>query len=505
VTSARGGRHAWRVEASLVLLLAALTAFTIALIASPQVAPALVHGRLELAINVGALLVAGAVAGLAWGRYREGYERASLYRSSAFLVLGGLNLLIIGTMVVGLEAELGFDLADPGPFPLLLATAARGLAALLLVVAGIFAVRRAVGPLRWAWAILLGPALALIGLLVVGLLEEGPLLPWLIEPAVVKALARDPTQQLTAPLSLGLAFSNGLIAVGFFAAAGLAYLAYRRTGKEWDAILAMGLVLAAFSAVHGILHPGAYLGLVTTADLLRVSFYGVILVGLFAESREDVRALRSAHGELRRLHEADVLRATQEERSRLAREIHDGLAQDLWYAKLKQDRLAKADVDADERDALTGEVADALDSALAEARQAVMALRPADEAPFDVTLRRYVEDFGDRFGILAECRVDAAPAGVSPRAHAELLRVVQEALNNVRKHADATLVRVEGQTDANGLRLTITDNGRGFDPSEPSSGYGLISMRERAAIIGASIEIDSRPQDGTRVEIRLGP
>jgi signal transduction histidine kinase len=217
-----------------------------------------------------------------------------------------------------------------------------------------------------------------------------------------------------------------------------------------------------------------------------------------------VRGLRQAQVTIRRLHEAELVEATHEERGRLAREIHDGLAQDLWYAKLKQGRLHALLPQGSEVHNLAGEVADALDAALADARQAVMALRPTEGGAFGEVLRRYVEDFGDRFGILAECVVEAADAEPTPRAQAELLRIVQEALNNVRKHADATVVRVAARVAEGRVEITVSDNGCGFDPATvDASGYGLRSMQERARIAGASLSIDSRPSDGTRIRVSV--
>ena len=81
---------------------------------------------------------------------------------------------------------------------------------------------------------------------------------------------------------------------------------------------------------------------------------------------------------------------------------------------------------------------------------------------------------------------------------------MQEALANVRKHADATLVRVELSETGDGLELRVTDNGRGFATDQVSrAGYGLPSMEQRAAIIGGSLTIDSREQDGTRVLVQM--
>src|SRR5699024_6851582 len=147
------------------------------------------------------------------------------------------------------------------------------------------------------------------------------------------------------------------------------------------------------------------------------------------------------------------------------------------------------------------EVLTALDSALAEARQAVMAMRvdPASGTLAEV-LHSFVDDFADRFGVRAEFRSDGPLERLPPRTEAEVLRIVQEALNNVRRHADATLVRVSAERANGHLRLTVSDNGKGFDPSTVGDhSYGLRGMRERAELAGATLDIDSRPDDGTRI------
>ena len=132
---------------------------------------------------------------------------------------------------------------------------------------------------------------------------------------------------------------------------------------------------------------------------------------------------------------------------------------------------------------------DAIDSALAEARQAVMAMRedPSSASSLEEVLGAYVEDFADRFGVRAEFETDGTLQRLPPRTEAEVLRIVQEALNNVRQHADATLVRVRAERDGPISRVSVTDNGRGFDPSAvPPDGYGLRGMRERAELVGAT-------------------
>jgi signal transduction histidine kinase len=155
---------------------------------------------------------------------------------------------------------------------------------------------------------------------------------------------------------------------------------------------------------------------------------------------------------------------------------------------------------------MTGrEVLSALDTALADARQAVMALRvdlAASGSSLGEVLRTYIDDFADRYGVRAEMTVDGDVPRLSPRTEAEMLRIVQEALNNVRRHADATIVRVRLECVDNRVRVTIGDNGRGFDTgSVGPERYGLRGMRERAELVGGNLMIDSRPTDGTRVSV----
>jgi two-component system sensor histidine kinase UhpB len=117
-------------------------------------------------------------------------------------------------------------------------------------------------------------------------------------------------------------------------------------------------------------------------------------------------------------------------------------------------------------------------------------------------LTRHVEDFSDRFALRAELSADGPMPQIGPRAQAELLRIVQEAMTNARKHADATIVRVDLASDGE-LRLSVSDNGRGFRSEGAAAGFGLESMRQRAAVIGARLTVSSEPQSGTNVELVL--
>ena len=232
----------------------------------------------------------------------------------------------------------------------------------------------------------------------------------------------------------------------------------------------LALIVAAFGQVHFAIHPGTYGTLITTGDLLRVAFYGLMLVALAVESREDLRALRRANEELVHLREADLARATAEERARLAREIHDGMSQELWYAKLKQGRLLLRDrAWREEARRLASEVATAIESARPRHdRRSWPCARPKGRAsPRSSSATWRISRTGS--GSPADCAPTRLRSS-SPGAQAELLRIVQEALNNVRKHADADPGPRRDVSRNAGLRVTIADNGRGFRADEPSSG-----------------------------------
>ncbi len=497
VSRKRGWRRAS--DAAIVLLVAALAVGTIALMLLPDVAPALVDDRVDIAIITSAALIATAVAALAWGRGRVENDAAAVLRGAAFGVLALLNGVTLAVYLVGADAALGASLSDPGQLPLICAVVGRGLAALLLVLAGYASVRGPL-PLLRPGLVLVGPMLILALVMVLGVLALDRL-PAFAPLSALDALADDPTRQLvpgTAPL---LVLAQGAIAVAFLLAAGLAYRSFRASGRAGDILLGVGLLIAAFSQVHAAIHPGSYSSLVTSGDFLRLAFYAVLLVGIVVDSRADLADLRRANLEVGRLAEAELAAVTLEERARLAREIHDGLAQDLWYAKLKQGRLAQTAQFDEAGQQLSDEVGEAIDNALAEARSAVAAMRAGGEAgPLLDMLERLVEDFSDRFALQAELTVSGPEPDISPRAQAEVMRIVQEALTNARKHADATVLRVAVATGAD-LRITVSDNGRGFRPEAVTEGFGLDSMRQRADLVGGTLEIMSEERGGSRVEL----
>jgi PAS domain S-box-containing protein len=224
----------------------------------------------------------------------------------------------------------------------------------------------------------------------------------------------------------------------------------------------------------------------------------------------DVTERRQAQAQL--LEQQRAL-AMLSERERLARELHDGIGQVLGYVKMQaqaardwlaQDQVAAADAD------LAQLVAVAQD-AHADVREYILGARTsaAAEPGLRAGLQQYLQRFSQQYALQTEL---LAPTGgiddlLEPTAEAQLLRIIQEALTNARKHAQAEGVQVSMQLVANHVQVTVQDDGVGFDPALLATAegqkYGLGFMRERAQEVGGSVEIRSAPGAGTQVLIRV--
>ena len=200
----------------------------------------------------------------------------------------------------------------------------------------------------------------------------------------------------------------------------------------------------------------------------------------------------SAH---RRLEE----QATMEERRRIARELHDGLAHELAFIASKTRGAAAATDATTSPDARA--LAGAADRALDEARRAITVLSVSQPQSLDAAISQTVEDLGSRLGVAWDLEL-ADGVEVPGEVTENLLRIVREAITNAACHGASGHVRVSLERDEQ-LRLVIEDDGCGFDPqrSESTGGFGLQSMQERAASVGAVLSVDSVPEHGTRVAV----
>jgi signal transduction histidine kinase len=489
-------------DAALIGVAAVLVLGMIAAAAMPRLLVGIVNPSLDLVIHTVATVVTMSVAALGLVRFRQARDPGAAFQAVAFLVLAIVNLLTVLLVTTGLDGPVGMAIEAPAEAPLYAIVSARIFAAALLVVGGITSLQSR--RVHRGVVFVLGVAVATLGVLAVVHVSAGRLPPlWTIGPAQPSQDVSLATWLLSPPTSLGAA-TQALGAALFMWAAILSRRLYRRDGLPGAGYLAAGLVFAAFAQIQPTLYPGIYAGIVTTGDLLRLAFDVILFVGIQAQASTHLASLQQANDAMARSREVDAENASLQERTRLSRELHDGLAQDLWLAKLKTGRLAALpDLGAEAR-ALAGELGDAIDAGLAEAQHAVAAMRLPGElaGTFPELMSRCVDEFADRFGLRAEFECEQTLPPLTPRAQAEALRIAREALNNVRRHADATVVRVRASVEAGRLVVMVGDNGRGFDPGAVGpTAFGLAGMRERASLIGGELRIDSRPQGGTRVSL----
>jgi two-component system, NarL family, sensor kinase len=207
-----------------------------------------------------------------------------------------------------------------------------------------------------------------------------------------------------------------------------------------------------------------------------------------------------------RLAEESTLLARAEERTRLAREIHDTLAQDLTAIGLDIEGALRHLEDQPEqaRERLQRALATSRAS-LEEARRSVLDLRagPLEGRPLPEALAALSRAFTSETGVQVRFSTDYSQL-LPSRFEAELYRVAQEALANVRKHAGATAVDMELRASDRGVVLLLADNGAGFDPDrEPGDGQGLRGMRERVRLLAGRLRVQSRPGRGTKITVHV--
>jgi signal transduction histidine kinase len=485
-----------------VLLLIVATVFILFV---PGISFAVRAPDVDLVVNTTATVVAGGVAALAWIRFREADEVHELFQASAFLTLAIGGYLAILLAVSDLGARFGFSLSDPGQVPTYLWIVQRFIAAVLFVIGGWVGQRWVMRTPRKPFLVVLGPAVLLI-LISMVLLALADSLPRIRDLDSLAAAISSGAQIIDlGHVGSALALLEAAVAVLFVAAAYLFTRTYVRYGQRSVAYLVLGLLVAAIAQVHSLFLPTSYPGLLTSVDIFRILFYAILLLGVAAGARDDLRTLRRANDELRLLRDAAVQAATLQERARLAREIHDGLIQDLWLARLKTGQLVDVARLPQEAEVIGSELADALDTALVEARQALTSLAPPTDPGSSLTssITRLAGELSVRLDPEIDVDLPAELPWIPATVDAELLRIIGEAVINAGKHADATLVQISARVEAGRFHVVVADNGRGFDAAKPQQGYGLRSMRERAALIDAELTVRSRPLDGTLIEVSV--
>jgi len=199
-----------------------------------------------------------------------------------------------------------------------------------------------------------------------------------------------------------------------------------------------------------------------------------------------------------------VLRAQEEERKRVARDLHDEVNQALTAILLRLEALAQATPPerAGEVDELKRLTTQAMDELLNLARQ----LRPTalDDHGLVPAIEAQLRGFEESTGIRARLTSRGDPGALDEEKQTVIYRVVQEALNNAGHHAGAESVEVELLTNAAGAELHVRDNGTGFDPArDRNGGLGLEGMAERARLVGGELDLRSSPGSGTELTLRV--
>jgi NarL family two-component system sensor histidine kinase YdfH len=272
---------------------------------------------------------------------------------------------------------------------------------------------------------------------------------------------------------------------------------------------ALFLVMPALhAAVQGDLGPRS--ALVGIGSALFVAFYVEMFqqqASLRARAEAALTDLDAAHRELESYAERVQELTLAAERQRMARELHDTLAQGLAGLILQMEAL-RGPLEGGDRvkaQAVLDRAREHARAALAEARQAIGDLRAAGSAPLADGIRAEVTRFEQATGIRCELELaDALPLSDDDASHA--LRCVSEGLTNCTRHARARSARVSATRQGSRVVVEIADDGVGFDPvaaAARADRYGLLGLRERARLAGGALAIDSAPGSGTRIRLEL--
>ena len=438
----------------------------------PQLDPTIGSRRLHVAIEMAAGMVLIFIAAVLLGRFRLNGSRRTLLKLAAVIILV-LDNLSSAIYTVALDAPSSNGFAT-------WAFAAHGvIGATLLAVAAVLP-DRPVGDRRREMLLIVGGSVAVfagvtgvigaLGSRLPGAFQETP-----VDPQLLELLSEHP----------------GLVVAEVFTAAAYAVAAIRfsqlaeEQQDEFLKWLAIGSVIAAVSFINYALFPSQFTELLSTGDILFLGAVFALLFGAVREiSREEAAMIRSA-----------VL----EERRRMARDLHDGVAQELAFIASQTRWFLREP----ENLQPLPEILDAVERALDESRSAIAALgRPVDES-LDMALGHAALDVAGRVGARVHLELDDH-IDVPPDWRDALLRITREAIGNAVRHGQARTINLQLH-NSDGIRLRVSDDGEGFDVSAPRSpqSFGLTSMRERTESLGGEFTIASTPGSGTTVEVML--
>src|SRR5262249_53899491 len=436
-------------------------AVTIVALMRPEIQFAYRAPSLHVMIETFAAMVALIAGYLVYLRYRHSQSASDL------LLLAALAFLAVTKFIVPLSA--GRTVQNTDRFAAWAALLASVIAGVLLAAASLVPERRLRRPVFSA-QVLFAVLFAVAFILALILMDLSNRLPLGLDPST------------TSPSFPHFGASHAVIAIEVAGMVfyGLAAIGFTRraewTGDEFTTWLAASAALSCFARLNYLFFPSLYAEWLYPADILRLGAYLLILTGAVREINRYRSGLSTA--------------AILDERRRIARDLHDGLAQELAFIVTKTRSLAEGLLKPEKRE--LGRLAAAAERALDESRRAITALyAPVDES-FEAALVQTVEEVASRVGTKAEIEVDPDIALESGSREA-LLRVVREAVTNASRHGGASAVRVQ-LLNGDGTRLIVSDNGSGFDTTaQDSGGYGLTTMSERIRTLGGELSASSRP------------
>jgi signal transduction histidine kinase len=444
---------------------------TLLLDAVPELAPVYHNDSLHVALAMAAALVLVVVATVLLGRYRRSSSARDLLAFLAVSVLAVKNLLLSALSAILTESATAFTTW--------IFHGTRLFGAALLAAAAV----APSGPLRRRHQTELfaavGVAAVLCAIVGVTAVFAAQL------PGQFEALPTDREGLLRFGQQPALTILESFAAL-CYAAAAVAF-AYH-ADRERDSFLmwlGIGSVIASVAFVNYALFPTLYTELLYTGDIFLLAS---VLIFFFGTIRE-IDAYQAS------ITQAAVL----DERRRVARDLHDGVAQELAFISSQLRWIVRQQPE----ERAVDQIMDSVERALDESRAAISALSRPVEDSLQLALAHAAGDIGTRVGALLEFDFDEH-VRVDASWREALVRITREAVANAVRHGRARKVAVQ-LSNTNGVWLRITDDGKGFDPTDTGSdsGYGLTSMRERTEALGGQFKVTSAPGEGTSVEIQL--
>jgi signal transduction histidine kinase len=437
---------------------------TVAILTTPFLLFGYRNPSLHLALDSVDACIAVLLAYLLYGRFTRSR------RLQDALLAEGMGMLALASVAVGLVGAV--QGLQPYTLEAWVPLSLRTLGALLVGAAGL-AGDRELPRLSRSRAVL-GP-LAVAGVVVGALLAFHASLPVAVSETVPASAAR--------PVVTGhplLLAAQAVGALSFAVAAATFSVQAARRGDALLRWLGPACVLGAFSRLHYVLFPSIYSGWIYTGDLLRTASYLLLLVGA---AREIGTYWRS-----------QARLAVLDDRRRLARELHDGVVQELSYIRSEAHLIAT-------ENGVRGRIIDSVDRATDETRAAIDTLGNDGAHPLGLLLHGAARQVAERYGGQVVVDLDVSIDATPEQGH-DLVRITREAVSNAIRHGRARNIGIGLLRDQGSRRLVVHDDGRGFDPdASESTGYGMTSMRERAENLPGTLQVSSAPGRGTTVVV----